>query len=71
MTDPILHTCERLEESYTETRLPCGLRVLICPKDRHTYHAAVSVGYGSMDRYARHADGGTYSPHGHRPFPGA
>lgn len=52
MTDPILHTCERLEESYTETRLPCGLRVLICPKDRHTYHAAVSVGYGSMDRFA-------------------
>ena len=52
MTDPILHTCERLEESYTETRLPCGLRVLICSKDRATYHAAVSVGYGSMDRFA-------------------
>ena len=52
MTDPILHTCERLEESYTETRLPCGLRVLICPKDRYTYHAAVSVGYGSMDRFS-------------------
>ncbi len=52
MTDPILHTCEWLEESYTEVCLPCGLRVLICPKDRHTYHAAVSVGYGSMDRFA-------------------
>ena len=52
MTDPILRTCERLEESYTETRLPCGLRVLICPEDRATYHAAVSVGYGSMDRFA-------------------
>lgn len=52
MTDPILHACEWLEESYTEVRLPCGLRVLICPKDRHTYHAAVSVGYGSLDRFA-------------------
>lgn len=52
MTDPILRTCERLEESYTETRLPCGLRILVCPKDRATYHAAVSVGYGSMDRLA-------------------
>lgn len=52
MTDPILHTCERLEEGYTETRLPCGLRVLVCPKDRATYHAAVSVGYGSLDRFA-------------------
>lgn len=52
MTDPILRTCERLEESYTETRLPCGLRVLICPEDRATYHAAVSVGYGSMDRFS-------------------
>ena len=52
MTDPILHTCERLEEGYTETRLPCGLRVLVCPKDRATYHAAVTVGYGSLDRFA-------------------
>ncbi len=52
MTDPILHTCERLEESYSETRLPCGLRVLVCPKDRATYHAAVTVGYGSLDRFA-------------------
>ena len=46
------HTCERLEEGYTETRLPCGLRVLICPKDRSSYHAAITVGYGSMDRFA-------------------
>ena len=53
MSDCILRTCERLEERYTETRLPCGLRVLVCPMDRATYHASVSVGYGSMDRYAR------------------
>ena len=52
MTDRILRTCERLEESYTETRLPCGLRILVCSKDRATYHAAISVGYGSMDRLA-------------------
>ena len=52
MTDLTLRTCERLEEGYTETRLPCGLRVLVCPKDRATYHASVGVGYGSMDRFA-------------------
>ena len=52
MSEKILHTCERLEEGYTETRLPCGLRVLVCPKDRHSYHAAITVGYGSMDRFA-------------------
>ena len=54
MTDTDLkpYTCERLEEGYTETRLPCGLRLLVCPKDRATYHAAVSVGYGSLDRFA-------------------
>ena len=44
--------CDRLEESYLETRLPCGLRILVCPKDRQAYHAALSVGYGSMDRFA-------------------
>ena len=52
MSEKILHTCERLEEGYTETRLPCGLRVLVCPKDRHSYHGALTVGYGSMDRFA-------------------
>ena len=52
MSDMIPHVCQRLEETYIETRLPCGLRVLVCPKDRHTYHAAVTVGYGSMDRFA-------------------
>ena len=52
MTDLTLRTCERLEEGYAETRLPCGLRVLVCPKDRATYHASVGVGYGSMDRFA-------------------
>lgn len=45
------HTCDRLEESYSETRLPGGLRILVCPKDSHTYHASVTVGYGSMDRF--------------------
>ena len=59
MSDTTLHTCERLGESYTETRLPCGLRVLVCPMDRATYHASVSVGYGSMDRFARGAVGET------------
>ena len=59
MSDTTLHTCERLGESYTETRLPCGLRVLVCPMERATFHASVSVGYGSMDRYARHAKGET------------
>ena len=57
MSDTALHTCERLGESYTETRLPCGLRVLVCPMDRAAYHASVSVGYGSMDRFARHPKG--------------
>ena len=52
MNKTISHTCERLEEGYTETRLPCGLRVLVCSKDRHSYHAAITVGYGSMDRFA-------------------
>ena len=52
MNKTIPHTCQRLEEGYTETRLPCGLRVLVCPKDRHSYHAAITVGYGSMDRFA-------------------
>ena len=52
MNKTIPHTCERLEEGYTVTRLPCGLRVLVCPKDRHSYHASVTVGYGSMDRFA-------------------
>ena len=52
MNGIISRTCERLEEGYTETRLPCGLRVLVCPKDRHAYHAAITVGYGSMDRFA-------------------
>ncbi len=51
MNEWLRHDCDRLEESYVETRLPCGLRVLICPKDRATYHAALSVGYGSMDRF--------------------
>lgn len=50
------HTCDRLEESYLETRLPCGLRILVCPKDRQAYHASLSVSYGSMDRFA----GGTH-----------
>ena len=59
MSDTTLHTCERLGESYTETRLPCGLRVLVSPMDRATYHASVSVGYGSMDRFARGAAGET------------
>ena len=63
MTEWITHACERLEEGYTETRLPCGLRILVCPKDRATYHAAVSVGYGSMDRFARR-DGGRTLPMG-------
>ncbi len=63
MNDLILRTCERLEEGYTETRLPCGLRILVCPKDRATYHAAVSVGYGSMDRFVRR-DGGRSLPMG-------
>ncbi len=57
------HACARLEEGYTETCLPCGLRILVCPKDRATYHAAVSVGYGSMDRFA-HRDGGRALPMG-------
>ena len=52
MNKIISRTCERLEEGYAEIRLPCGLRVLVCPKDRHSYHAAVTVGYGSMDRFA-------------------
>ena len=52
MNKIIPHTCERLEEGYTELRLPCGLCVLVCPKDRHSYHASVTVGYGSMDRFA-------------------
>ena len=52
MNKIISRTCERLEEGYTETRLPCGLRILVCPKDRHSYHAAITVGYGSMDRFA-------------------
>lgn len=52
MSEKILYTCERLEEGYAETRLPCGLRILVCPKDRHSYHAAITVGYGSMDRFA-------------------
>lgn len=51
------HACARLEEAYAETRLPCGLRILVCPKDRATYHAAVSVGYGSMDRFAHPKEG--------------
>lgn len=63
MTKWTSHTCERLEEGYTETRLPCGLRILVCPKDRATYHAAVSVGYGSMDRFAR-GEGGRALPMG-------
>ena len=63
MSELTLHTCARLEESYTETRLSCGLRILVCPKDRATYHAAVSVGYGSMDRFARR-DGGRTLPMG-------
>ena len=46
------HTASQLEESYTETRLPCGLKILVCPKDRYTTHAALTVGYGSMDRLA-------------------
>ena len=46
-------TCDRLGESYLETRLPCGLRILVCPKDRCACHASLSVGYGSMDRFAR------------------
>ena len=49
----IRRECPRLEESYTETRLSCGLRILVCQKDRATYHASVSVGYGSMDRFSR------------------
>ena len=52
MNKTVSHICDRLEEGYTEIRLPCGLRVLVCPKDRHSYHAAVTVGYGSMDRFA-------------------
>lgn len=51
-TEWIRHTCSRLEESYYEACLPCGLRILVCPKDRQAYHAAISVGYGSMDRFA-------------------
>ena len=58
-TDWTLHTSPRLEESYTETRLPCGLRVLVCQKDRYTTHAALAVGYGSMDRFARREGGST------------
>ena len=52
MNKTVSHICDRLEEGYTEIRLPCGLRVLVCPKDRHSYHAAITVGYGSMDRFA-------------------
>lgn len=59
MNDTVLHICERLGERYTETRLACGLRVLVCPMDRAAYHASVSVGYGSMDRFARGAAGET------------
>lgn len=53
MSDVTLHACERLEESYTETRLSDGLRVLVCYKERATFHASLSVGYGSMDRFSR------------------
>ncbi len=56
-------TCDRLGESYLETRLPCGLRILVCPKDRHAFHASLSVGYGSIDRFA-HRDGGRTLPMG-------
>ena len=51
MNEWLRHDCDRLEEGYVETRLPCGLRVLVCPKDRATYHASLSVGHGSMDRF--------------------
>ncbi len=50
--DLILHTCDRLEEHYRETRHKSGLRVLICPKEHFTYHATLTVPYGSMDRFA-------------------
>ncbi len=64
-TDWRVHTSPRLEETYTECRLPCGLRILVCPKDRYTTHAALTVGYGSMDRLARRTgDGGRTLPMG-------
>ena len=59
MTEWTRHTCSRLEEEYLETRLPCGLRILVCPKDRRACHASLSVGCGSMDRFSRRGGGRT------------
>lgn len=47
-----LRTCDRLGEHYRETRHKSGLRVLVCPKDFGTYHATLTVRYGSVDRLA-------------------
>lgn len=52
MNNPILRTCPRLEEQYRELRHKSGLRVLVCSKAFRTYHAALTVPYGSMDRFA-------------------
>lgn len=51
-TEWTLHTCDRLEESYHETRHPSGLRMLVSSKDLSALYAVVGVGYGSRDRFA-------------------
>ncbi len=44
------YTCDRLGETYTELHHPSGLTILLSPKDFSTYHASLSVAYGSADR---------------------
>ncbi len=48
--DATRRTCSRLGESYLEMRHPSGLRILIAPKERSTYHAILGVRYGAADR---------------------
>ena len=43
MTDPILHTCERLEERYYDIRHPGGLRILVAPKELSACYATVGI----------------------------
>ena len=52
MTAWTLHTCDRLEERYWETRHPCGLRILVSPKKFSACYAVLGVEYGSRDRFA-------------------
>ena len=51
MTEWTKHTCDRLEESYSEILHPTGLRILVSPKEMTACYAILGVDYGSRDRF--------------------